>query len=260
MAGTPARLDDQAVERYSRQLLLGEIGERGQLRLLGGRVVIIGCGGLGVAAALYLGGAGVGHLTLVDPDRLELDNLNRQVAYRTAELGQKKAELLARRVAELNPNIEVRAVLERLEAPNLASTLGDADVVLECSDDPVTKFEVNDFCAARGRSLVVAGAIGFSGQLVTVPPGAPCYRCLFGGAPAGVANSCREAGILGPVVGVVGAMQALEAVKLLSGLGDDLGGRLLDFDALTARWREVRFPKDPGCPAHGGAGSAPGDN
>ncbi|MGB6772468.1 MAG: HesA/MoeB/ThiF family protein [Candidatus Dormiibacterota bacterium] len=250
MSSATQTLDEAAVERYSRQLLLREIGEAGQLRLTNSQVVVVGCGGLGVPAALYLGAAGVGRLLLIDPDQVALDNLNRQVAYRTDEVGQSKATVLAQRIRELNPTVEVGARREAVDSRSLGSLLSQADVVLECSDDPVTKFLVNDFCVREGIGLVVGGAVGLAGQVVTVPPGAACYRCLFAAPPASSAQTCREAGVLGPLVGMIGSLQALEAIKLISGIGRETGGRLLDFDATTARWREVRFPLDPTCSAH----------
>lgn len=260
MPAAISALDEAAIERYSRQLLLREVGEPGQLRIASAYVAVVGCGGLGVPAALYLGAAGVGRLLLIDPDQVAIDNLNRQVAYRTAEVGQAKAGLLADKVQELNPSIRVEARRERVSGATISSLLGEVDLVLECSDDPLTKFLVNDFCSAAGIALVVGGAVGLAGQLVTVPSGGACYRCLFGGPPADQGSSCREAGVLGPVVGIVGAFQALEAIKLICGMTSDPGGRLLDFDALAARWREVRFPIDPSCPAHAGAPSANGHN
>lgn len=253
-------LDEAAVERYSRQLVLQEVGEAGQLRLAQARVVVVGCGGLGVPAALYLGAAGVGQLTLIDPDRVSLDNLNRQVAYRTDELGSPKAALLAKRVREVNPTIDVAAREEAVTRASAQALLASSDVVLECSDDPETKFLVNDYCTQEGIGLVVGGAVGVAGQVVTVPPGGACYRCLFGGPPESPAQSCRDAGVLGPLVGMIGSLQALEAIKLICVIGQEPFGRLLDFDAVAARWREVRFPPDPSCAAHTGASAGNGHN
>ncbi|MFZ0995993.1 MAG: HesA/MoeB/ThiF family protein [Candidatus Dormiibacterota bacterium] len=250
MSAVTQVLDEAAIERYSRQLLLRELGEAGQLQLTQAQVAVVGCGGLGVPAALYLGASGVGRLTLIDPDQVALDNLNRQVAYRTDEVGLPKAELLAQRILELNPTVEVSACQESLDSRSVRALLSGADVVLECSDDPVTKFLVNDFCVSEEIGLVVGGAVGLAGQVVTVPSGAACYRCLFVAPPTSPAQTCREAGVLGPLVGMIGSLQALEAIKLISGIGRETGGRLLDFDAITARWREVRFPLDPTCSAH----------
>ncbi|MGH7639571.1 MAG: HesA/MoeB/ThiF family protein [Candidatus Dormibacteria bacterium] len=250
--GAPA-LDAAAVERYSRQLLLKEVGERGQLRLARARVAVVGCGGLGVPAALYLGAAGVGRLLLLDPDRVELDNLNRQVAFRTEEVGLPKAHLLAARIRELNPTIEVEARAEAVGQGSIGALLEEVEAVLECSDDPRVKFLVNDACAKRGVGVVIGGAVGLAGQVVAVPPGCPCYRCLFHEPPRDRTLSCREAGVLGPVVGTIGSIEALEAIRMLCGIGPGGGGRLLDFDAATVRWREVRFPFSPGCTVHGRA-------
>jgi molybdopterin/thiamine biosynthesis adenylyltransferase len=253
-------LDETAIERYSRQLLLREVGEAGQLRLAHARAAVVGCGGLGVPAAMYLGASGVGRLILIDPDKVALDNLNRQVAYRTDEVGEPKPTVMAQRIRELNPTVEVAARQEAVDRGSLRALLSETDVVLECSDDPVTKFLVNDFCVQEGIGLVVGGAVGLAGQVVTVPPGAACYRCLFAAPPASPAETCREAGVLGPLVGIIGSLQALEAIKLICGIGRETGGRLLDFDAITARWREVRFPLDPGCSAHQGGPAGNGHN
>ncbi len=254
MSGVPGlrgpRLADTEVERYSRQLLLPEVGEAGQLRLRQARVTVVGCGGLGVPAALYLGAAGVGRLRLVDPDRVELDNLQRQLAYRTSDLGRSKVEVLAERLSELNPEVTPEPCPEALGGPGLAPLLEGSELVLECSDDPQLKFAVNDHCVPRGVPLVVGGAAALSGQLVVVPAGGACYRCLFLRPPAGGRNACREQGVLGPLVGAIGALQALEAIKLICGIGTETQGRLLDFEAGDSRWREVRFPLDPQCPAH----------
>ena len=163
-------LNEAAIERYSRQLLLRELGEAGQLQLTQAQVAVVGCGGLGVPAALYLGAAGVGRLTLIDPDRVALDNLNRQVAYRTDEVGLAKAKVLTQRILELNPTVEVSARQESLDSQSMRDLLSRADVVLECSDDPVTKFLVNDFCVGEGIGLVVGGAVGLVGQVVTILP------------------------------------------------------------------------------------------
>ena len=245
------RLSESEIDRYSRQLLLPGMGERGQLRLGRTTAVVVGCGGLGGPAALYLGGAGVGRVRLLDPDRVALDNLHRQVAFRTPDLGRPKSVALAEALSALNPEIAVEAVDGRLDQGSVDDLLAAADLVLECSDDPLSKFTVNDWCAARNVPLVVGGAIGFSGQLVVVAPGSPCYRCLFHSPPEGAQRSCREAGVIGPLVGVVGALQALEGLKLAAGLVDsDRQGRLVDFDGRSGRWRTIRFERDPDCPAH----------
>ncbi len=245
-----SRLDDTEIERYSRQLLLREVGEVGQLRLRGYRAVVVGCGGLGVPAASYLVAAGVGEVRLVDGDRVSLDNLQRQVAFTEGDIGLAKAAALAAHLRGLNSAVSVTAV-ERCLDPELPDEVFDrADLVLECSDSPRLKFGVNDFCVARRLPLVVGGAIQWQGQLVRVSPGGPCYRCLFGAAPAQAEVTCRQAGVFGPVVGVIGAAQALEGLKLLLGLGQDWPSQLLQFDALRSQWRGLRLRRDPNCPVH----------
>jgi molybdopterin/thiamine biosynthesis adenylyltransferase len=184
---------------------------------------------------------------------VELDNLHRQVAFRTADIGRPKAELLAEELRRLNPLVLAETVVAEVGHGSVDGILEGADLVLECSDDPATKFLVNDRCVRQATALVVGGAIGFSGQLVVVAPGAACYRCLFPGPPAQAAASCREAGVIGPLVGVVGALQALEGMKLILGLvRPTTAGRLIDFEALSGRWRELPFPKAAACGIHQG--------
>jgi molybdopterin/thiamine biosynthesis adenylyltransferase len=244
-------LEDAEIERYSRQLLLPELGEAGQLRLGRSLAVVVGCGGLGGPAALFLAAAGVGRIRLADPDRVELDNLHRQVAFRSADIGRPKAEVLAEELRRLNPLVSAESVVAEVGDGSVDRILDRADLVLECSDDLATKFLVNELCVRQGTALVVGGAIGFSGQLVVVAPGAACYHCLFPGPPAQAAATCREAGVIGPLVGVVGALQALEGMKLVLGLVRSASaGRLIDFEALSARWRELPFPKSAACGLH----------
>lgn len=245
------QLSDSEVERYSRQLLLPGMGEAGQLRLRRATAVVVGCGGLGGQAALYLAGAGVGRIRLIDPDRVALDNLHRQVAFRTSDLGRPKVVALADALLARNPEIEIEPVDRSLGEEAVGELLDHAHLVLECSDDPLSKFTVNDWCVGHHIPVVVGGAIGFSGQVVAVVPGAPCYRCLFPSPPEDATRSCREAGVMGPLVGVVGSLQALEAVKALAGLAaGPRQGKLVDFDGLTGRWRTITFDRDPACPAH----------
>lgn len=252
MSGTE-RLTEQEIVRYSRQLLLPDVHEAQQLGLKSATVAVVGCGGLGAVAGLYLAGAGVGRLRLCDGDAVSLDNLHRQVAYRERDLDRGKAEALAGELLELNRDISIQTVSRRLEPGDLDLALGGASLVLECSDDPDTKFAVNDWCVSKGTPLVVAGAIGWHGQVLAVLPPGPCYRCLFSAVPRGADVSCRTAGVAGPLVGVVGSMQALIAMRLLAGLlPRSPAGRLLDFDASTLRWRDVRFPRDAACASHAG--------
>lgn len=246
-----AGLSDEEVERYSRQLLLAGFREPQQMRLGAAMAVVVGCGGLGTAAALYLAGAGIGRIRLCDGDVVSLDNLHRQVAFRERDIGRDKAEALAAQLRELNREITPEPWSARLEPRDLDGALTGADLVLECSDDPETKFAVNDWCVRQGANLVVAGAIGWRGQVLAVPPGGPCYRCLFHDVPQGAAVSCRTAGVAGPLVGVVGSMQALIGMRILGRLEPSPPpGRLLDLDAANLRWRAVNFARDPGCVSH----------
>ena len=247
-------LSEEELVRYSRQIVLREVGGSGQLRLRAASVAVVGAGGLGSPVVLYLAAAGVGRLTIIDDDRVALDNLQRQVLHETAAVGEPKAHSARRRVAALNPEVSVRSVEQRLDGANAAGLLAGHDVVVDGSDNFSTKFAVNDACVRQGICAVVGGVIRYEGQVVVVPPGAPCYRCLFGEEPAaGLVPSCRAAGVLGAVAGMVGCLQASEALRHLLGTGDAQGGRVLLLDALRPRLRAVPFPRDPGCPACAGA-------
>ncbi len=243
-------LSDLEVERYSRQLLLPQLDEAAQLRLRRATVAVVGCGALGSAAAPYLVGAGVGRVLLFDPDVVALDNLHRQVQFTTADTGAPKAERLAERLRALNELVVVEPRAVGGDPKALSPDLEGADLLLECTDDPAAKFALNDWAVGAGRELVIAGVTGLQGQVLAVGARGPCYRCLFPAPPAS-ATDCRTAGILGPVAGVVGAMQALLALIWLTGIGPaNLEGRLWDLDAGTMRWREIHFPRDPSCPSH----------
>jgi len=247
-------LSEEELVRYSRTIVLREVGGSGQLRLRAASVAVVGAGGLGSPVVLYLAAAGVGRLTIIDDDRVALDNLQRQVLHETAAVGEPKAHSARRRVAALNPEVSVRSVEQRLDGANAAGLLAGHDVVVDGSDNFSTKFAVNDACVRQGICAVVGGVIRYEGQVVVVPPGAPCYRCLFGEEPAaGLVPSCRAAGVLGAVAGMVGCLQASEALRHLLGTGDAQGGRVLLLDALRPRLRAVPFPRDPGCPACAGA-------
>ncbi len=248
-ASAPSTLSDAEVERYSRQLLVPGFSERQQLRLGESRVVIIGCGGLGGPAGLYLAGAGVGRIDLVDPDLVALDNLHRQVAYRTADVGRPKVVALAEALVALNPTVRVRAFQRALGDASFDEILGDASVIVECSDSPGLKFAVNDWAVALGIPLVVGGAIGWTGQVTTVLPGGGCFRCLFGGPSEEMERSCRSSGVIGPLVGVIGALQAQEVVLVLGG-GGGATSRLTDFDAQSGRWRTLTVATTSECSVH----------
>lgn len=241
--------------RYARHILLPEIGGVGQARLLQSRVLVVGAGGLGSPLILYLAAAGVGTLTVVDDDVVELSNLQRQVLHNTERLGQAKVDSAVASIAALNPDVRLIARRERLTEANVAALVADQDVVADGSDNFATRFLVNDACRRAGRTLVSAAIRRFEGQLATFRPGGPCYRCLHPAeATGGDGPSCAEAGVLGAVAGALGAMQAIEVVKELLGIGDSLAGRLLRYDALSARVSIVRLPPDPACPVCGGHG------
>ncbi|TBU96315.1 molybdopterin-synthase adenylyltransferase MoeB [Phytopseudomonas dryadis] len=247
-------LSDEELLRYSRQILLPQVDIAGQLRLKGSRALIVGLGGLGSPVALYLAAAGVGELHLADFDTVELSNLQRQIAHDTPGIGQRKVDSMLARLAALNPTIALRAHRQALDAGSLAAAVAAVDLVLDCSDNFATREAVNAACVAARRPLVSGAAIRLEGQLSVFDPrraDSPCYHCLYGhGSEAEL--SCSEAGVAGPLVGLVGSLQALEALKLLAGFGEPLVGRLLLIDALGSRFRELRVRRDPGCAVCGG--------
>jgi molybdopterin/thiamine biosynthesis adenylyltransferase len=240
---------DEEVERYARHLVLREIGGPGQQALKAARVVLVGAGGLGAPAALYLAAAGVGHIGLVDPDIVSLSNLQRQVLYGVDDLGAAKTSAAATRLNALNPHVRIEAHAAELTADNALGLLAPWDLVLDGTDDFPTRFAVNAACVALDKPLV-SGAIGrWTGQ-VGVFAGRPCYRCLVPDIPP-EAETCANVGVLGALAGVIGAMMAVETVKLITSAGEPLAGRLLIYDALAAEARTVRVGADPGCPVCG---------
>ncbi|MBB6343250.1 adenylyltransferase/sulfurtransferase [Pseudomonas fluvialis] len=242
-------LTDDDLLRYSRQILLAQIDIAGQLRLKQSRVLIIGLGGLGSPVALYLAAAGVGELHLADFDRVDLSNLQRQVAHDSHSIGQPKVESAAARLRAINPAISLQLYAQGLDADSLPAAVAAVDLVLDCSDNFSTREAVNAACVAAGKPLVSGAAIRLEGQLAVFDPrrsDSPCYHCLYGhGSEAEL--TCSEAGVVGPLVGVVGSLQALEALKLLAGFGEPLVGRLLLIDAFSSQFRELRVKRDPGC-------------
>ncbi|MFT0181599.1 molybdopterin-synthase adenylyltransferase MoeB [Pseudomonas sp. Snoq117.2] len=246
-------LSDGELLRYSRQILLAQVDIAGQLRLKDAKVLIVGLGGLGSPVALYLAAAGVGELHLADFDRVDLSNLQRQVLHDESRIGQGKVDSALQRLAALNSEVRLVPWREALDADSLAARVAAVDLVLDCSDNFTTRAAVNAACVAQGRPLVSGAAIRLEGQLSVFDPrraDSPCYHCLYGeGSEAEL--SCSEAGVLGPVVGLVGSLQALEALKLLAGFGEPLVGRLLLVDAAGSRFRELRVKRDPGCPVCG---------
>ena len=244
-------MDDQQRLRYSRHLLLNEFGEEAQERLLAAHALVLGAGGLGSAALLYLASSGVGRITVVDGDRVDLTNLQRQVVHRVDSVGKPKASSAAATLATINPEIRVEALEERAGPERLAALVREADVVLDCSDNFATRHALNRACVAARKPLVSGAAIRFDGQVAVFDmreERAPCYVCLFPESAEASEERCATMGVFAPLVGIVGTFQALEAIKLLAGIGETLAGRLLMFDALASRWHEVRLARDPKCP------------
>lgn len=251
-------LSDAQLERYSRQLVMAEWSAAAQRALGSARVVVVGCGALGTPVAAYLAGAGVGQMELVDSDLVELSNLPRQTLHATTDVGAPKVASAARRLAELNPEVEVTARRVRLGPGNARGLVAGASVVVDCSDSFDTRYAVNDACCSEGVPLVEGGVLGLGGLVLSVRPGeSACYRCAFPTPPpSGAMPSCREAGVLGPVAGVVGSHQALEAVKLLTGVGEPLLDRILSVEARDATHTLVGTRRRPGCSACGAAAPA----
>ena len=255
-------MDDTQLLRYARHILLDEIGIEGQQRISASHALIVGAGGLGSPAALYLAGAGVGTLTLVDDDTVELSNLQRQIAHTTERLGQTKVASAAQAVQALNPLVQVHAHVLRATPQWLSSAVAQADVVLDCSDNFQTRHAVNAACVQHRKPLVSGAAIRFDGQISvfdTRTAQAPCYACVFPPQADFVETQCPTLGVLAPLVGIIGAMQAAEAIKLISGAGSALTGRLLMLDARRMDWSEVRMVRDSACPVCSGLRHASGD-
>lgn len=248
-------LSDDQLDRYARHIVLNDVGGAGQLRLLNARVALVGAGGIGSPAALYLAAAGIGQLTLIDDDRVSLSNLQRQILHRTSDIGRLKIESGRARIHDLNPDVTVHAIGDRLVEGNARDCLAGHDLVIDGSDSFTTRLLVNDTAIALGMPLVSAALGPFEGQLSVFAghrADVPCYRCLVPAPPPDEEErSCAAIGILGAVAGVMGSWAALEALKTLLAIGDSLMGKLLLFDARSARTRLISLPKDPACPACG---------
>jgi molybdopterin-synthase adenylyltransferase len=256
-------MDDSQLLRYSRHILLPQLGIEGQEKLLASHVLVIGLGGLGSPAALYLAAGGVGELTLCDGDAVDLTNLQRQIAHDTECVGHNKAESAARRLAAINPQIRVTALAQRIGGDLLADLVGEADAVLDASDNFATRHALNRACVAAGKPLVSGAALGFDGQLSVFDarrPDSPCYHCLYSEEGAADDQRCGEFGVFSPLVGIIGALQAAETMKLACGMGETLVGRLLLLDALRGSFREIRLKKDPQCKVCGPRTNDPNDN
>ena len=246
-----ASLSDEEYLRYGRQLMLTEIGEEGQARLKGASVLVVGLGGLGSPLALYLAGAGVGTLWLADGDILDSSNLPRQILFDGEGLRRSKAELARERLAAHNPLVEVIAINQRLDAQSLPAFVAEVDLVIDCCDNLATRHGINAACVAQGNPWISAAAVGWQGQLmVRSAPEHACYACLYP-ADTEIKESCQSSGVTGPLVGVMGSLQALEALRLLLGQPSPVAGTLRRFDALRHEWQCLQLPADPGCPVCG---------
>ena len=241
------------INRYSRHILLPEVGGKGQKKIIQGKVLIVGAGGLGSPAALYLAAAGIGTIGLIDSDVVDLSNLQRQVIHQTPDVGRPKVVSGKEKIQALNPDVNVVMYEERLTASNALKILSGYDVVIDGVDNFPTKFLINDACYFAGKPLVHGGILRFDGRVTTIiPKQSACYRCVFKKPPPeGLVASCQEAGVIGVLAGIIGTIQATEALKLILGIGRPLTDRLLDFDARRTQFREIRIKRNPDCPLCG---------
>ena len=243
-------MNDDQLLRYSRHILLDEIGIEGQRRLLDSHALVIGAGGLGSPAALYLGSAGVGRITVVDHDLVDITNLQRQIAHNLSRVGLPKAESVGRSIAAINPDVQFRALVTRADAALLATLVKEADVVLDCTDNFRTRHAINAACVAQRKPLVSGAAIGFDGQISVYDSRnaqAPCYACIFPAEATTQEAACATMGVFAPLVGIIGSMQAAEALKLLMGVGTSLAGQLLMLDGRTMAWDRISLPRQAQC-------------
>lgn len=244
---------NEQIERYSRHIILSEVGGAGQKKIRNASALIVGTGGLGSPCAFYLTAAGVGKLAIVDSDRVDLSNLQRQILHSTPDVNRLKIESAKEKLNKLNPEVKVIAIEERLTSKNILNIIKDYDIIVDGSDNFPTRYLVNDACVLSNKPLVHAGVFRFDGQIFTIlPHKGPCYRCLFAEPPPpGLVPSCQEAGILGAIPGVIGTLQATEVLKFILQKGELLTNRLLIYDGLNAHFREVKIRRDPNCPVCG---------
>ncbi len=247
-------MKDEQLLRYSRQIMLPEMDVAGQQKLIDATVLIVGMGGLGCPAAMYLAAAGVGHLIIADDDVVELTNLQRQIAHNQSMIGEPKVVSAQQALLGLNPDLKITALQKRLDGANLGEVVSQADLVVDACDNFKSRFAINSACIEHGKPLVSGAAIRMEGQVAVFDsrsPTSPCYQCLY--SPGDDEDtSCSENGVMAPLVGIIGAVQAMEAIKVLAGIGNPLTGRLLLLDASTLQWREMRLPRDTSCGACGG--------
>ena len=246
------KLSEEQITRYSRHILLKEVGGKGQKKLLNGRVLIIGAGGLGSPIALYLAAAGVGTIGIADADEVDLSNLQRQVIHFTADVGKAKVLSAKEKMLAINPELNIITYQQWVSADNIAQMIADYDFIIDGTDNFAAKFLINDACVLAGKPYSHGGILQFDGQTMTVTPESACYRCIFPEPPPKEAiPSCSQAGVIGVLPGVLGTLQATEAIKYLLGAGDLLAGRLLTYSALRMRFREIPVKKNPKCPICG---------
>lgn len=249
-------MNDSQLLRYSRHILLDELGIEGQQRLLASHVLIVGAGGLGSPAALYLGSAGVGRLTIVDHDRVDITNLQRQIAHKLTSVGHFKTESIRQAVADINPDVQVTTITTHADDALLSQLVPNADVVLDCTDNFATRHAINRACVKHGKPLVSGAALRFDGQVAVYDPRetlSPCYACVFPDSDLLVETSCAAMGVFAPLVGIIGSIQAAEALKLLSRVGEALTARLLMLDGRNMSWSEIKMPRNLACSVCGPA-------
>jgi adenylyltransferase/sulfurtransferase len=252
LAGGAGAMTEEQIRRYSRHIILPEVGGRGQKKMLGSRVLIIGAGGLGSPAALYLAAAGVGTLGIVDFDRVDLSNLQRQILHHTHDVGRLKVDSAIDTIANMNPDVKVVPYATQLSAANAKQIFAEYDVIVNGSDNFPTRYLANDAAVLLQKPLVDGSIFKFEGQVTVFKPGLGCYRCLYPAPPPpGLVPSCAQAGVLGVLCGIIASIQGIETLKLLLGLGESLAGRLLFFDALGMEFRQVKLRRDPNCPVCG---------
>lgn len=245
---------NEQLERYSRHIILKEVGAKGQKKLLNGKVLIIGAGGLGAPAAMYLAAAGIGTIGIADADEVELSNLQRQIIHGTEDLGKAKVQSAKETIERMNPDVTVHTYRTFVDSKNILELIKEYDFIIDGTDNFPAKFLINDACVMAGKPFSHAGIIRFKGQLMTYVPGqGPCYRCVFKNPPPKDAvPTCKQAGVIGAMGGVIGSLQAMEAIKYILGVGDLLTGYLLTYDALTMEFRKIKLPKHvPDCPICG---------
>lgn len=243
-------MNDDQLLRYSRHILLPQVDIKGQQKLLDAHVMIVGLGGLGSPVSMYLAAAGVGTLTLVDDDQVELSNLQRQIVHSHQDIGRDKVDSAADRLQAQNPQVQVQRIKQRLDKAGLIAALSDVDVLVDCSDNFATRFLLNEVSKSQKTPLISGAAIRFEGQVTVYDPrqaDMPCYRCLYEDKGE-LEETCSESGILSPILSMIGGVQAVETCKLIMGIGESLAGRLLILDALSMSWREIKMKQDPDCP------------